>query len=128
MGEGDLKFSSLSALNLDRFIPALVKTLVGLVGVQIAICALNLALPPDMTKAERASAVALDRNGAWLRALPVDDDRWRIRADLDRTDPTFIQHLLKIEDERFYFHPGVDATAVVRALLRGEAPPTPRQA
>ena len=117
MEEGELKFSSLSALHLDRFIPALVKTLVGLVGVQIAICALNLALPPDMTKAERASAVALDRNGAWLRALPVDDGRWRIRADLDRTDPTFIQHLLKIEDERFYFHPGVDATAVARALL-----------
>ncbi|MBW8734815.1 MAG: hypothetical protein JF571_11020, partial [Asticcacaulis sp.] len=46
--------------NLDRFIPTLVKGLIGLMGVQVAICALNLALPPDMTKAERASAVALD--------------------------------------------------------------------
>jgi penicillin-binding protein 1C len=105
------------SINLDRFIPALVKTLIGLVCVQVIICALNLALPPDMTKAERASAVALDRNGAWLRALPVDDGRWRIRADLDRTDPTFVQRLLRIEDERFYLHPGVDATAVARALL-----------
>ncbi|WP_443748848.1 penicillin-binding protein 1C [Asticcacaulis solisilvae] len=113
---GGFSFSLLS-FNFDRFIPALVKGLIGLVGAQVAICSLNLALPPDMTKAERASAVALDRNGAWLRALPVDDGRWRIRADLDRTDPTFVQHLLKIEDERFYWHPGVDATAVARALL-----------
>ena len=59
----------------------------------------------------------VDHNGAWLRALPVDNGRWRLRADLKRTDPDYIRHLLKIEDERFYWHPGVDATAVLRALL-----------
>ena len=32
--------------------------------------------------------MALDRHGAWLRALPVENGRWRIRADLKRTDPT----------------------------------------
>ena len=100
----------------DKWVRPLVKGLIGVVAAQVAIAALNLAFPPDMTKAQRASAVALDRNGVWLRALPVDDGRWRIRADLDRTDPNFIQHLLKTEDERFYFHPGVDAVAVVRAL------------
>ena len=101
----------------DTLIRPLVKTLIGVLAAQVVLAAINVALPPDMTKARRASAVALDRNGAWLRALPVDDGRWRIRADLDRTDKTFVQHLLKTEDERFYFHPGVDATAVLRALL-----------
>ncbi len=100
----------------DKLIAPLVRTLIGLVAAQVAIAAINVACPPDMTKAERASAVALDRNGTWLRALPVDDGRWRIRADLDRTDPSYIQHLLKVEDERFYLHPGVDAISIVRAV------------
>ncbi len=101
----------------DRLIRPLVKSLIGLLAFQAVLAAVNVALPPDMTKAERSSAVALDHNGVWLRALPVEDGLWRIRADLSRTDPTFVRHLLKVEDERYYLHPGVDATAVVRALL-----------
>jgi hypothetical protein len=50
---------------------------------------LDAAFPPDLSRAYRSSPVALDRRGAWLRALPVEDGRWRIRADLDRTDPAF---------------------------------------
>ncbi len=107
----------LKSFNPDVLIRPLIKTLIGLLAAQVTLAAVNVALPPDMTKAERASAVALDRNGVWLRALPVDDGRWRIRADLDRTDPTYVHHLLKVEDERYYLHPGVDAQAVLRALL-----------
>ncbi|MFT4074707.1 MAG: penicillin-binding protein 1C [Asticcacaulis sp.] len=108
---------SLKPLNPDSLIRPLVKTLIGVMGFQVVIAAANLIFPPDMSRAQTASAVALDRNGAWLRALPVDNGRWRIRADLDRTDPSFICRLLRVEDERFYFHPGVDATSIVRALL-----------
>jgi penicillin-binding protein 1C len=59
--------------------------------------------------------VALDRNGAWLRALPVERGRWRIRADLERTDPVFLHRLVAIEDARFYLHPGIDPVSLVRA-------------
>jgi len=52
---------------------------------------------------------------AWLRALPVERGRWRIRADLDRTDPVFLKRLVAVEDERFYLHPGVDPVSLVRA-------------
>ena len=76
---------------------------------------LVLALPPDLGKAQRSSAVVLDRNGAWLRALPVERGRWRLRADLDRTDPVFVRRLVAIEDARFWSHPGVDPVAVLRA-------------
>ena len=107
----------LSPVNPDSLIRPLVKTLIGVMGFQVVVAAANLIFPPDMSRAQTASAVALDRNGAWLRALPVDNGRWRIRADLDRTDPSFIRRLLRVEDERFYFHPGVDATSIVRALL-----------
>lgn len=67
--------------------------------------------------------VVLDRRGVWLRALPVENGRWRIRADLERTDPSFIRRLIAIEDARFPGHDGVDPAAVFRAAgsasLRG---------
>ncbi|MDC7676657.1 penicillin-binding protein 1C [Asticcacaulis machinosus] len=93
-----------------------IKALIMFLAVQVVIAAVNFALPPDMSKAQKASAVALDRNGVWLRALPVDDGRWRIRADLQRTDKSFVRHLLKVEDERFYLHHGVDPVALIRAF------------
>ncbi len=89
--------------------------LIGLLSAQVAVFALDALFPPDMSRAERSSPVALDRRGAWLRALPVEDGRWRIRADLSRTDDTFAKRLIRIEDARFWLHPGVDPLAVVRA-------------
>lgn len=88
-----------------------------LLGLQVVLAAADLALPPDMGRARRSSPVALDRNGAWLRALPVEDGRWRVRADLARTDPTFLKRLVAVEDARFRWHPGVDPIAVARAAI-----------
>ncbi|WP_374534535.1 transglycosylase domain-containing protein, partial [Phenylobacterium sp.] len=89
--------------------------LIGLLGVEVGAFAVDAALPPGMERGERASPVALDRRGAWLRALPVEDGRWRIRADLSRTDESFQTRLIAIEDKRFWLHPGVDPAAVIRA-------------
>ena len=89
----------------------------------MALLTLDLAFPPPLARAERASPVVLDRNGAWLRAAPVEGGRWRLRADLDRTDPTFLRRVVRLEDARFYWHPGIDPVALARAsasaLLRG---------
>jgi penicillin-binding protein 1C len=74
-----------------------------------------LALTAPLGKLQRASPVVLDRNGAWLRALPVEDGRWRLRADLDRTDPVFVRRLIALEDAHFWLHPGVDPLALLRA-------------
>lgn len=84
-------------------------------GLQLAVAALDLALPPDLGRARRSSPVALDRNGAWLRALPVENGRWRVRADLERTDPVFLKRLVAVEDERFWLHLGVDPISLARA-------------
>ena len=100
---------------------ALVLGLIGLVAAEAAATALDIALPPPMGRAHRASPVALDHTGAWLRALPVEGGRWRIRADLERTDPSFLRRLVALEDERFAGHPGVDGLAVVRAAASAAA-------
>ncbi|MBV9995043.1 MAG: transglycosylase domain-containing protein, partial [Caulobacteraceae bacterium] len=102
----------------------LVVALVALLTFEIALVGLDAAFPPDLARAERSSPVVLDRNGAWLRALPVEQGRWRIRADLSRTDPVFVRRLVALEDGRFYLHPGVDLASAVRATasaaLRGQ--------
>jgi penicillin-binding protein 1C len=99
-----------------RRVPRLTKVLVGLLAAELTLFALSAVFPPDMTRARHSSPVTLDRRGAWLRALPVEDGRWRIRADLHRTDPTFQKRLIKVEDARFYQHLGVDPLSLVRAI------------
>ena len=106
-----------------RLVRRIVLALIALLALECVVLALDAAFPPDMSRAQRSSPVALDRRGGWLRALPVEHGRWRIRADLDRTDPTFLNRLVRIEDARFYAHGGVDPAAVIRAagsaLLHG---------
>ena len=98
-----------------RLVRALTVALIALLGIEAGVFALDTLLPPDLGKAERSSPVVLDTRGAWLRALPVERGRWRIRTDLDRTDPIFVRRLIAIEDARFWLHPGVDLISVARA-------------
>jgi penicillin-binding protein 1C len=82
------------------------------------VCALVVVaarLSPPLAKLENASPVVLDRNGVWMRALPVEQGRWRLRADLGRTDPVFVRRLVALEDGRFWLHGGVDPVALIRA-------------
>lgn len=98
-----------------RRVARLTLALCALVGAESLVLAVDAALPPDLARAMRSSSVALDREGAWLRALPVETGRWRIRADLARTDPVLLKRLIAVEDARFYAHLGVDPVAIVRA-------------
>jgi penicillin-binding protein 1C len=98
-----------------RAVRHLTLALIALVGAEASLLTLDTAFPPDLARAQRSSPVALDRRGAWLRALPVENGRWRIRADLTRTDPVFLARLVRIEDARFPWHGGVDPLAAVRA-------------
>src|SRR5436190_866417 len=111
-----------------RAVRRLTRGLVAFMAVQTVVFTLDAAFPPDLTRARSASAVVLDRHGAWLRALPVEDGRWRLRADLDRTDPVFLKRLVAVEDSRFWVHPGVDPAALVRAtgsaIVHGGRAPT----
>lgn len=99
----------------DR-VGAITKGLVIALAIEVGLAALNAVFPPDMSRAHQSSPVTLDRRGAWLRALPVEDGRWRIRADLQRLDPTFQRRLIRTEDARFWQHLGVDPMSLLRAI------------
>jgi len=100
---------------VNRIARSLTLGLIALLAVELVLFGLDAALPPNFGKAERSSPVVVDRDGAWLRALPVEHGRWRIRADLNRTDPVFVRRMLAIEDARFWLHPGVDPVSILRA-------------
>ena len=97
--------------------------LIAFLTLEVALLTADTLFPPDLSRGARSSPVVLDHRGVWLRALPVEDGRWRIRADLKRTDRTFLRRLVAIEDSRFWRHDGVDPAAVIRAggsaMLRG---------
>ena len=49
------------------------------------------------------------------------DDKWRIHVSVDEVDPDYIEALLKLEDSRFFMHPGVDPVAIGLAVLQNIA-------
>ncbi len=55
------------------------------------------------------------RDGALLRAFPVENGRMRLAVALDQVDPNYIDMLIAYEDKRFFGHSGVDLRAVLRA-------------
>ncbi|WP_419740224.1 penicillin-binding protein 1C [Ruegeria sp.] len=67
-------------------------------------------LPPVLAE---TSVEVRNRDGALLRAFPVEDGIWRMRPG--SVDPAFIEMLVRYEDKRFWSHSGVDALAFLRA-------------
>jgi len=98
----------------------------GAIVVMLTLLALDLAFPPPLARLSHLSPVVVDRNGQWLMAFTTCDEalrqtsgrcegRWRLGAQLDDIDPEFLRRLVAIEDARFWWHPGVDPLALVRA-------------
>ena len=61
------------------------------------------------------STIMLDARGELLAAHIARDDQWRFPT-IESVPEKFKQAILHFEDKRFYYHPGVDPLAVLRAL------------
>lgn len=85
--------------------------------VMLALFSLDVLFPPPLARVRDVSPVVLDRNGEWLMAFTTRQGTWRLEARLDEIDPEFQRRLITIEDERFWFHPGVDPIALTRATV-----------
>jgi penicillin-binding protein 1C len=83
----------------------------------LALFTLDQLFPPPLSRVRDVSPVVLDRHGQWLMAFTTGSGTWRLEAQLDEIDPEFRRRLVAIEDARFWFHPGVDPLALVRASL-----------
>ncbi len=74
--------------------------------------------PIDLSESKDLSTVVLDRNAKLLRAFTTQEGRWRLPVTVNDVDPRYLSLLFAFEDRRFYAHSGVDARAVLRAVLQ----------
>jgi len=79
---------------------------------------LDFAYPLRLDRFKDCAHQVLDRNGALFSVLIAKDKRWRFDLPLEEVDPFFIKLLIAFEDKRFYYHPGVDPLALLRALIQ----------
>ncbi len=71
-----------------------------------------LALPAGNDDFAR---VVVDRDGQPLRAFADDRGVWRYPVSLAEVSPWYIEALLGYEDRWFYWHPGINPLALLRA-------------
>ena len=91
----------------------------GIVLIAGALLALDRALPPDLSRLESVGRVVVDREGRVLSALPAPGGVWRLPVSAEEVPRALVDLLVAAEDRRFWWHPGVDPMAVVRAALGG---------
>ena len=72
-------------------------------------------LPRDLFKGVPYSTVVESAEGELLGARIADDGQWRF-PQCDTVPARFAAALVQFEDRHFYWHPGVDPGAIVRAL------------
>ena len=57
-------------------------------------------------------------DGRLMHAFLSSDEKWRMKAELDEVPTEFTEFLLFKEDKYYYYHPGVNPIALVRAALQ----------
>ncbi|MDI3257542.1 MAG: transglycosylase domain-containing protein [Kyrpidia sp.] len=83
------------------------------------------AAPPlDLSRLSQLSQITTvtDRAGLPMGQLMADGARQPV-SSLDQVSPHLIHGIIAVEDKDFYHHPGIDPTAIVRAIwqnLRGQ--------
>ena len=92
-----------------RFVKALIATLAVFIG-------LDSCFPID-TQVPYSTLVTA-RDGFVLHAFLSRDDKWRLYAELSDITPSVRNAILFKEDKYFYYHPGFNPVAMLRAGIR----------
>ncbi|WP_255039513.1 transglycosylase domain-containing protein [Lacihabitans soyangensis] len=75
---------------------------------------LDLAFPVKVP--DNYSTVVLDDEGRILSAYLNNEDKWRLKTNVEEVSPFFLKAIIEKEDKYFYYHPGVNPVAIFRAL------------
>ncbi len=63
------------------------------------------------------SPIIYARDGSVLHAFLSRDDKWRMKTELDEIIPELREAIIFKEDQYFYYHPGVNPAAIIRAAF-----------
>ncbi len=64
------------------------------------------------------STVVHFENGKPMRIFPTSQGIFRYRLTLKEVDPAFLKATICYEDKRFFYHPGIDPLAIIRATIQ----------
>lgn len=73
---------------------------------------------PPLLAGQSFSQAVYDRDGRLLRLTLAADEQYRLAVALERLSPQLVEATLLQEDQFFYWHPGVNPVALVRAAIR----------
>jgi len=85
----------------------------------VVLLLMDIAFPLNLkSDNERFAQVVLDRHGQPLRAFPDSNGVWRYPVTQNDVSPYYLQALLGYEDRWFYYHPGINPFAIIRATIQ----------
>ncbi|SMC25390.1 penicillin-binding protein 1C [Andreprevotia lacus DSM 23236] len=71
---------------------------------------------PERGHGKDFAAVVLARDGTPLRAFPDAQHVWRYPVRYDQVSPQYVEALIRYEDRGFWWHPGINPLALLRAV------------
>ena len=72
--------------------------------------------PPLLNDAIFGTAY-FDKNGELLRITLAPDDKYRLYTPLSEISPNIVRATILYEDKYFYYHPGINPIALIRATI-----------
>ncbi|HTR30324.1 MAG TPA: penicillin-binding protein 1C [Puia sp.] len=89
---------------------------IGVAGLFFLFLLLNWVFPlPDRIE---YSTIVTDNKGEVIHAFLTHDQQWRMKTDLGEISPLLRKTIVEKEDKYFYYHPGVNPVAMVKACAR----------
>jgi penicillin-binding protein 1C len=66
----------------------------------------------------RYSQLILDKDDNLLHAFLSEDQKWRMKCELEEVNPLLVSTIIRKEDRWFRYHPGINPVSVIRALAQ----------
>lgn len=91
------------------------RTGIGIISFILLFFILNWIFPlPDKVE---YSTIITDDKGEVINAFLTNDQKWRMKTELEEISPLLQKTIVAKEDRHFYSHPGVNPFAVIRAFF-----------
>lgn len=92
------------------------KTLLTVVSIVILFFLLNFIFPlPDKIE---YSTIITDNKHEVIHAYLTSDQKWRMKTELTEISPLLRKTIIEKEDKYFYYHPGINPFAIMRAFAK----------
>jgi penicillin-binding protein 1C len=92
------------------------RILIGVASLILLFILLNWIFPlPDRVE---YSTIVTDNKGEVIHAFLTHDQQWRMKTDLGEISPLLRKTIIEKEDKYFYYHPGINPVAMIKALGR----------